>query len=359
MWVEKLLHEEFRMLKHLKILTLPLMYRHKTYVIFILKLFNATDIQTSLIYTPKKHHQYSTQCPQTFTRGFYAVNHTGVLWIRCIMCVMILRVDQVDFSLKSFSSSVEGAASWWQFTLQDGEPETNIHSKTCCVVISILVSQILHPRPLCMHLWDPQYQYHTSSRPSKCTDHLSRHCTQDLVPTCRLISVQGRLLQSWSLLRPEPAGLCWIRTSRWAFRACFNLDTSSGLQEPRPLAAQTQTDPLGWKTGHTHIDCSCACWSELSDDWSISSGSDSCSNLITVSVSEVFSCFNAQVMSSNRTWENLSFYRCWRSASVKHRHCGPSSLRSFSSRYHGHSVTSPEKAFPPRRTWQRTSTGRT
>lgn len=135
-------------------------------------------------------------------------------------------------------------------------------------------------------------QYHTSTRPSKCTDHLSRHWTQDLVPTCRLISFQGRLLHSWSLLRPEPAGLCWIRTSKWAFRACFNLDTSSGLQEPWPLAAQTQTDPLGCKTGHTHCDCSCACWSELIDHWSIKSDSDSCSNFITVSMSEVLSCSN-------------------------------------------------------------------
>lgn len=68
---------------------------------------------------------------------------------------------------------------------------------------------------------------------NRCTDHLSRHWLQDLVPTWKLILFQGKLLHSWSLLRTDPAGLCWTRLSRWAFRACINLDVSSGLHAPR------------------------------------------------------------------------------------------------------------------------------
>lgn len=51
-------------------------------------------------------------------------------WFRCYV---ILRVDEVDFSLKSFSSSVEFADTWRQFPLQEGEPETHtdiVHMNT-------------------------------------------------------------------------------------------------------------------------------------------------------------------------------------------------------------------------------------
>lgn len=81
----------------------------------------------------------------------------------------------------------------------------------------------------------------TSIRPSRCTHHLRRHWVQDLVPTCWLISFQGRLFHSWSLVRRGPVGLCWTTASRWAFRATFNLDSSSELQDPWPSAAHEHT----------------------------------------------------------------------------------------------------------------------
>lgn len=71
------------------------------------------------------------------------------------------------------------------------------------------------------------------------TNHLCRHWLQHLVWTFWLIFVQGRLLHSWALVRPEPAGFCWTRTSRWAMTACFKQDSSFGLQRPWFEAAQT------------------------------------------------------------------------------------------------------------------------
>ncbi len=44
-------------------------------------------------------------------------------------------------------------------------------------------------------------------------------------------------------------------------------------------------------------------------------------------------------------------YRCWRSVSVKKTHCGPSCVRSSSSRYHGDSATSLEISSRLLRTW--------
>lgn len=63
-------------------------------------------------------------------------------------------------------------------------------------------------------------------------------------------------------------------------------------------------------------------------------------------------CLEWDLIEPYRT-SRVSAYPCGRSVSLKRRHCGPSSLRSSSSCYHGGSVTSPENASLPPRTWQR------
>ena len=83
---------------------------------------------TRMLYNLQNKHTWSGSGAVWFRCSLVQVQSgSGAVWFRCSLVQVspvILRVNEMDFSLKACSSSVEDSATWRQFKLQDAEPET-------------------------------------------------------------------------------------------------------------------------------------------------------------------------------------------------------------------------------------------